>query len=57
MKIIKNSKTLCNCGCRTRLFIGDFEDGQVYIAIGEKGKYKFLPEVIIDLKELLKLLK
>mgnify|MGYP007031185576 CR=1 FL=1 len=54
---LKDTKTLCECGCRNRLYIGDFDDGQVYIAIGEKGKYRMLPEVIIDRKKLLALLK
>ena len=60
---MKDFKLKCQCYGGETLYVGDFGDGQMYVAIdrefGRKNKKKkeHLPEVIVIKKELLKLLK
>ena len=56
---MKKIRLKCECGGGEILYIGDFEDGQIYVSIDRnpKVKKKYLPEVIVDRKELISLLK
>ena len=52
----KDLKLKCECGGGEILYIGDFEDGQIYVAIAKdpKKKRRYLPGVIVNRKDLLK---
>lgn len=56
---MKKIKLKCQCKGGELLYIGDFGDGQIYVAIDRnpKTKKKYLPEVIVDRKKLIELLK
>ena len=56
---MKKIRLKCECGGGETLYIGEFGDGQIYVSIDRnpKTKKKYLPEVIVDRKKLIRLLK
>jgi len=53
---MKDYKLKCDCAAKETLYVGDFDDGQVFLAIGEGRKKHYLPEVIIDPYKLIDIL-
>ena len=56
---MKKIRLKCQCGGGEILYIGDFGDGHIYVAIDRnpKTKKKYLPEVIVDKSKLIELLE